>query len=98
MPISRLGDVPYGEVTVEGEIIKLWAPNSSAIQQVGLIEDESGRTKFTVWKKSRKTVVSEGENVRLCAAAKNWYEGQYSIALTRRSWIEFPERRRWWQE
>jgi len=67
VPIADVPDIPVGEVTVEGEIIELWSPSSSAIQQVGLIEDESGRTKFTVWEKSRKTVVREGQTVRFRA-------------------------------
>jgi ssDNA-binding replication factor A large subunit len=98
VPIADVPDVPVGEVTVEGEITQLWTPSASNIQQVGLIEDESGRTKFTVWEKSGKTVVREGQTVRFRAAAKNWYEGRCSIALTGWSRIEFPERGRWWEE
>jgi ssDNA-binding replication factor A large subunit len=85
-------------VTVQGEITELWTPSDNSIQQVGLIEDDSRRTKFTVWEKSGKTVVREGQTVRFRAAAKNWYEGRCSIALTGWSRIEFPERGRWWEE
>jgi ssDNA-binding replication factor A large subunit len=95
VPIADVPDVPVGEVTVGGEIIELWAPSSSAIQQVGLIEDDSGKIKFTCWEKSGQTVVREGQTVRFRAAAKNWYEGRCSIALTGWSRIEFPERGRW---
>ena len=98
VPIADVPDVPVGEVTVEGEIIELWTPSSSAIQQVGLIADDSGKIKFTCWEKSNQTVVQEGETVRFRAAAKNWYEGRCSIALTGWSRIEFPERGRWWEE
>ncbi|WP_408960780.1 DNA-binding protein [Natrinema sp. 74] len=98
VPIADVPDVPVGEVTVEGEITELWTPSASNIQQVGLIEDESGRTKFTVWEKSGKTVVREGQTVRFRAVKKNWYQGRCSIAITGWSRIEFPERGRWWEE
>ena len=98
VPIADVPDVPVGEVTVEGTIETLWEPSSSSIQQVGLIADDSGKIKFTVWNKSNQTMVQEGETVRFRAAAKNWYEGRCSIALTGWSRFEFPERGRWWEE
>ncbi|MBP1955679.1 hypothetical protein J2752_002608 [Halarchaeum rubridurum] len=98
VPIADVPDVPVGEVTVEGTIETLWEPSSSSIQQVGLIADESGKIKFTCWEKSGQTVVREGQTVRFRAAAKNWYEGRCSIALTGWSDIHFPERGRWWEE
>ncbi|GCF15739.1 DNA-binding protein [Haloarcula mannanilytica] len=98
VPIADVPDVPVGEVTVEGEITQLWDPSDTSISQVGLIEDDSGKIKFTIWEKSRKTVVSEGETVRFRAVKKNWYQGRCSIAITGWSRIEFPERGRWWEE
>ncbi|GAA0313775.1 MULTISPECIES: DNA-binding protein [Halobacteriales] len=97
VPIADVPDIAVGEVTVEGQVIELWSPSSSAIQQVGLIADDSGKIKFTCWEKSGQTVVREGQTVRFRAAAKNWYEGRCSIALTGWSRIEFPERGRWWE-
>ena len=97
VPIADVPDVPVGEVTVEGEVTELWTPSDNSIQQVGLIEDESGRTKFTIREKSQQTMVREGQTVRFRAAAKNWYDGRCSIALTGWSRIEFPERGRWWE-
>lgn len=92
VPIGMLEEVPRRTVSVEGRIIDLWAPSSPAIQQVGLLADESGRTKITIWKRSEQQPVSQGERVRIRAAAKNWYNGRCSIALTRRSRIVFPDR------
>jgi hypothetical protein len=97
VPIADVPDVPVGEVTVQGEITELWTPSDNSIQQVGLIEDESGRTKFTVWNKSGKTVVREGQTVRFRAVKKNWYQGRCSLAITGWSRIEFPDRGRWWE-
>ncbi|WP_247010791.1 DNA-binding protein [Halorientalis litorea] len=98
VPIADVPDVPVGEVTVEGTVETLWEPSSTSIQQVGLIADDTGKIKFTCWEKSNQTVVREGQKVRFRAAAKNWYEGRCSIALTGWSRIEFPERGRWWEE
>jgi len=98
VPIADVPDVPVGEVTVQGEITELWTPSDNSIQQVGLIEDESGQTKFTIWEKSGKTVVREGQTVRFRAVKKNWYQGRCSLAITGWSRIEFPERGRWWEE
>jgi len=98
VPIADVPDVPVGEVTVSGTIETLWEPSSASIQQVGLLADESGRIKFTIWERSNQPVVREGETVRFRAAAKNWYEGRCSIALTGWSRVEFPERGRWWDE
>ncbi|MDB9234595.1 DNA-binding protein [Halorubrum ezzemoulense] len=97
VPIADVPDVPVGEVTVQGTVQTLWEPSSSAIQQVGLIADDSGKIKFTCWERSNQTVVREGQTVRFRAAAKNWYEGRCSIALTGWSDIHFPERGRWWE-
>ncbi|MFC6993200.1 DNA-binding protein [Haladaptatus sp. GCM10025707] len=96
VPIAKVENVPRGEVTVEGRVERLWEPSHPAIQQVGLLEDETGRIRFTVWKKSEQAMVREGERVRFRAAAKNWYKGRCSIALTRWSNIEFSERGEWW--
>jgi ssDNA-binding replication factor A large subunit len=98
LPIAALEDVPVKEVSIEGVVRTLWTPTSSAIQQVGLIEDESGTTKFTVWTRSDQSVVEEGERVVLRNVAKNWYEGRVSVALTGQSSISFPKREAWWAE
>ncbi|MFC6764607.1 DNA-binding protein, partial [Natrinema soli] len=71
--IADVPEVEAGEVDVEGEIIKLWEPSKSSISQVGLIVDETEKMKFTIWKNSYQTTVSEGETVRIRNAAKNWH-------------------------
>jgi hypothetical protein len=96
VPIAEVPDVPVGEVTVEGEIVELWEPSTSNIQQVGLIADESAVTKFTVWERSNQPVVAEGEVVRLCNVKKSWHRGRCSLVATGWSRVVFPERGRWW--
>ncbi|MCT9098169.1 SOSS complex subunit B family protein [Haloarchaeobius sp. HME9146] len=96
VPISAVGDVNSSEVSIEGRVQTLWEPSSSKIQQVGLVEDESGVVKVTVWKRAKQPLFAEGDVVRIHAAAKSWYEGRCSLALTGWSRVTFPERGRWW--
>ncbi|WP_415383289.1 DNA-binding protein [Halosimplex sp. TS25] len=98
VPIDTLETVPRSTVDIEGTVVQLWDSDNPRIQQVGLIEDDSGRTKFTVWEKSRKPWVEKGQTVRLRHVEKSWYEGRVSVAVTGWSRIEFPDRGRWWDE
>lgn len=85
IPIEAVGEVRRREVSIAGTVTQLWKPSSPVIQQVGLIEDKTGRIKFTAWKASDVGMVREGERVRIRSAAENWYNGRVSIALTARS-------------
>jgi len=98
IPIASLAEVDRGEVSIRGEVKVLWENSSSKIAQVGLIEDESGTTKFTGWTKSGAKAVAEGEEVILRGVKTSWYEGRVSVAVTGWSDIQFPEREAWWAE
>ncbi|MCO8266393.1 DNA-binding protein [Haloferax sp. AB510] len=97
VPIGKLEDVNRKEVSIEGQVEVLWDSDSPAIAQVGLIADESGKTKVTIWEKSNAPWIEEGEQVRIHGAARNWYEGRVSLAVTGWTTIHFPERGRWWE-
>jgi len=97
VPIGKLEAINREEVSIKGRIVQLCKPASPAIAQVGLIEDQSGRTKFTVWKKSNSRMVQEGEKVCIHGAAKSWYQGRVSVAVTGWSTVHTPERGRWWE-
>jgi hypothetical protein len=97
IPIGKLEGVNRTEVSIEGTVTTLWDSDSPAIQQVGLLEDESGRTKLTSWTASNQPWIAEGERVRIQGAARNWYQGRVSVALTGWSTVQFPERDRWWE-
>jgi hypothetical protein len=97
VPIGRLEGVNQREVDIEGRIETLWEPSHPSIAQVGLIADESGQTRVTVWKKSDAPWMDEGELVRIRDAARNWYQGRVSVAVTGWSTVTFPERGRWWE-
>ena len=88
VPIGLLEEVRRRDVDVEGTVTQLWDPSHPKIAQVGLLEDETGRVKFTAWKASNVSWVCKGERVRFRSAARNWYNGRVSVALTGRSRIE----------
>ena len=96
IPIDAVGDVDRGTVSIAGEWVEDWEPTSPAISQVGLLADETGQIKVTIWTKSDQPRIDEGERVRISNAKTSWYEGRVSVALTRRSRVGFPERDRWW--
>jgi hypothetical protein len=80
--IAEIGAVDSPAVTIEGEIRQLWEPSSPAIQDVGLIADDTGTTKVTVWVRSRQPSLTAGERVRLTNVSKSWHDGRVSIAAT----------------
>jgi len=92
IPSAAVEEVDRGEVCIEGTVKVLWDATHPKISQVGLIEDESGVCKVTVWKASEQPLMNEGERLRIRAAAKSWYDGRVSLALTGWSEIEFPDR------
>ncbi|SNZ15269.1 hypothetical protein SAMN06269185_2444 [Natronoarchaeum philippinense] len=93
IPIAAVEEVDRGEVCIAGTVTKLWEPSHRTIAQVGLLEDESARIRFTVWEKSGQPIVREGETVTFRGVAKSWYEGRCSVALTGWSRVGFPDRR-----
>jgi ssDNA-binding replication factor A large subunit len=97
VPIGKLEDVNRKEVSIDGRVTQLWESDSPAIREVGLIEDDSGKTKLTSWVASEQPWIEEGERVRIHRAAKNWYNGRVSVALTGWTTVHFPERGRWWE-
>ncbi|SDN15872.1 hypothetical protein SAMN04487949_3532 [Halogranum gelatinilyticum] len=97
VPIGKLEDVNRKEVRIAGRVETLWVPSHPSIAQVGLIADDSGKTRVTVWKASNAPLMDEGEQVRIDGAARNWYEGRVSLAVTGWSSLTFPERGRWWE-
>ena len=97
IPIAELEDVARKEVSIEGRVETLWAPSDPSIAQVGLVADDSGQTRVTIWKESDAPWIEEGEQVRIHGAARNWYQGRVSLAVTGWSTIHFPERGRWWE-
>ncbi|WP_418771362.1 DNA-binding protein [Halorientalis halophila] len=91
IPIAALERVDAYEVSIRGEVVQLWQSDSAKIHQVGLLDDGSGRTKFTSWVKSEPKTVEEGDRVVLRNVVKNWYQGRCSVAVTGSSMMTVSE-------
>jgi len=59
--LGKLEKVGRKWVDVEGTVRTLWGPAHPSMQQVGLLEDETGKTKLTVWTQSEQPLVKEGQ-------------------------------------
>ncbi|ERG93648.1 MAG: hypothetical protein J07HQW2_00081, partial [Haloquadratum walsbyi J07HQW2] len=82
------------EADIQGEVTTLWQPKSQSQQQVDLIKDDAGDTiKFTVWTRSRQSVIfHEGDLVRIRAGKVGKYQGQATLAADSETQIEVLER------
>jgi ssDNA-binding replication factor A large subunit len=66
------------------------------MQQVGSLEDETGRYKVMIWQKSDQSLINVGQTVRIRDAAVSWYQGRPLLAVTGRLMVHFPQRDAWW--
>ncbi|WP_424016297.1 hypothetical protein ACOZ4N_01330 (plasmid) [Halorientalis pallida] len=83
-PIATVPAVPSKydvEADIQGEVVTLWEPKATNQQQVGLIEDETGTIKFTIWRRSNQNVIlHEGDHVRILAGKAGKYQGDATLA------------------
>jgi replication factor A1 len=75
-------------IDVTAKVVELWEPQSEAIAQVGLLGDESGRTKFVSFETSDLPAIDEGEVYRFENVVTDEYQGNYSVKLNRTTDIE----------
>lgn len=75
-------------IDITAKVIELWEPRSDSIGQVGLLGDESGRTKFTAWAKSDLAELEEGVTYNLGNVVTDEYQGDFSVKLNRTTTIE----------
>lgn len=90
-PIASIDSWHY-EADIEATVDTLWTPASSTQQQVGLLRDETGTVKLTIWKKSDVSVVlHEGDKVQVRAAKVGCYNGQVTLAADSKTVVERVE-------
>jgi replication factor A1 len=68
-------------------VVDLWEPRSDSISQVGLVGDESGRSKFVAFETSELPELEEGTSYKLGNVVTDEYQGDYSIKLNRTTTI-----------
>jgi len=78
-------DEQWVDVTVK--VVDLWEPRSDSIAQVGLVGDESGRTKFVAFETSELPELEEGASYTLANVVTDEYQGDFSIKLNRTTTI-----------
>ncbi|MFD1598053.1 replication factor A [Halobellus rarus] len=85
-----LADIDQDEqwIDVTAKVVELWEPRSDSIAQVGLLGDESGRTKFVAFETSDLPKLEAGAVYRLGNVVTDEYQGNFSVKLNKTTSIE----------
>ncbi len=85
--LVKISDInePNMWISLKAKVVQLWEPNSSSIAQTGLIGDETGFARFTVWAKAEKPRVEEGKSYLFKNVVSDVYGGRRWIKVTRNS-------------
>jgi len=86
--INGMADVPDTWVNVTGKVIQLWDNHHESITQVGLIGDETGVTKFTMWSSSGLNPLELNKVYDFKNAVVKSWNGKVKIDLNSASSIE----------
>lgn len=77
-------------VTVRGKVLQLWDPRSASISQTGLIGDDSGVIRFTIFAKSAEKLdikLEEGESYEFRNVVSSIWQNQISLKANSNSEI-----------
>lgn len=88
-PLLNISDVDDGKwANIRGKVVQLWDNAHESISQVGLIGDETGTIKFTVWESAGLSPVEEGKSYLLKNVVVNEWNGKFQINVNKSSSIE----------
>ncbi|MCK4458765.1 MAG: replication protein A, partial [Methanosarcinales archaeon] len=81
----RISDINQAEqwVNLHAKVTQLWESTSPAIDQIGLIGDETGTIKFVKWTKSNLPALVEGKSYSLENMTTDEWEGRFSVKMNR---------------
>ena len=81
----RISDIDQAEqwVNLHAKVTQLWESTSPAIDQIGLIGDETGTIKFVKWAKSNLPALVEGKSYSLENMTTDEWEGRFSVKMNR---------------
>ena len=87
---TRIADINQSEqwINLRAKIVQLWDSTSPAIDQVGLIGDETGTIKFVKWAKSNLPALVEGKSYSLENMTTDEWEGRFSVKMNRTTRIQ----------
>lgn len=95
---SEFDPTPIDDINEENEwhdirakLIQLWEPNSEDMEQVGLLGDESGVIKFTLWKDTNLPALEKGTTYHIKNVVTDEYKGRYSVKFVKASAIAAAE-------
>nr|WP_321497452.1 replication factor A [uncultured Methanolobus sp.] len=88
-PLINISDVDDGKwANIRGKIVQLWENTHESISQVGLIGDETGTIKFTIWESAGVSPVEEGKSYLLKSVVVNEWNGKFQLNVNKSSSIE----------
>ncbi len=87
---TRIADINQSEqwINLHAKVVQLWDSTSPAIDQVGLIGDETGTIKFVKWTKSSLPALVEGKSYSLENMTTDEWEGRFSVKMNRTTRIQ----------
>ncbi len=74
-------------VIMKIKVLKLWDTRSDKIAQAGLVGDETGNIRLTIWKKAYQPPIRVGKCYHIHNAVTNFFGGSYQIQATEKTTI-----------
>ena len=81
LPCSRIGDIVQGLVSIEGKIISVANPPSASLAQTGVIADESGGIRFSLFKGDDAQLFENDAWYKIDYASASEYKGSLSLRI-----------------
>jgi replication factor A1 len=84
---KKIGELKENEwITLRARVLQLWNPTHENISQVGLLADDTGIIKFTIWKPYPK-IVEEGKSYEFVSVVTQKFGERLSIRILQKSEI-----------
>jgi replication factor A1 len=81
-PATPLADIRSGDwVTIEGVVSVLFESRSPSVAQSGILADQSGAVRFTIWAKSQAPLLEPGKWYRFESAAVDEFNNQLNFQV-----------------
>lgn len=74
-------------VTLKVKVVQIWDNTSDKITQTGLIGDETGIIKFTIWESANLPPMEEGKSYEIKSAVTSLYNEKFQIKLNKNTTI-----------
>ncbi len=74
-------------VNLKVKVVQIWDNTSDKITQTGLIGDETGIIKFTIWESANLPQMVEGKSYEIKSAVTNLYNEKFKIELNKNTTI-----------